>query len=218
MQVVILGCGRSGAALAARLGAEGDDVSVVDVDDGARARLPGGFGGRFVLGDGLRREVLEAAGIEQAEAFAALSSSDSLNIVTARVARDRYHVPRVIGRLHDAERAPVCADLGLAMVTSVRMTVDRVHRMLRHGRLEPEQTFGNGESLLVRSPVPAYLAGRRVAELNVPGEIQVVEVTRAGHSSIPGTGATLKEGDLVSFVVASGALGRLRSFLGGRLG
>lgn len=217
MHVVIVGCGRSGAALATRLGAERDNVCVVDLDRRARARLPEGFGGRFVHGDGLRREVLESAGIAQAEAFAALSSNDSLNIVTARVARDQYHVPRVVGRLHDAERVPVCADLGLHMVTSVRMTVDRVHRMLRHARFEPEQTFGNGESLLVRSPVPAYLAGRRVSELNVPGEIQVVEVTRAGHSSIPGTGATLKESDLVSFVVASGSLGRLRSFLGGRL-
>ena len=55
-----------------------------------------------------------------------------------------------------------------------------------------------------------------MAKLNVPGEIQVVEVTRAGHSSIPGTGATLRSGDLVRFVVASRALGRLRGFVGGR--
>ncbi len=217
MRIVVLGCGRSGGALANRLDAEGDDVSVIEIDERARSRLSGAFQGNFVLGDGLRREVLEAAGIAQTEAFVGFSSNDSLNIVTTRVARDRYHVPRVVGRLHDAERAPVCSDLGLPMVTSVRMTVDRVHRMLRHAHLEPEQTFGNGESVLVRSPVPNYLAGRRVAELNVPGEIQVVEVTRAGHSSIPGAGATLKQGDLVSFVVTSGALGRLRSFLGGRL-
>lgn len=218
MQVVIVGCGRSGSALATRLDAEGDEVCIVDIDPAARQRLSRGYGGRFFHGDAMRREVLEAAGIAQAEALTALSSNDSLNIVVARVARDVYHVPRVVGRLHDAERAPVCAELGLPMVSSVRMTVDRVHRMVRHARLEPEQTFGNGESILVRSHIPAYLAGRRVAELNVPGEIQVVEVTRAGHSSIPGSGATLHEGDLVSFVVASGAVGRLRGFLGGRLG
>lgn len=218
MQVLIVGCGRSGAALATRLDAEGDEVCLVDIDPGTRSHLRPGFGGRFVPGNGLRRDTLEAAGITQAEAVVALTSSDSLDIVVTRVARDVYHVPRVVGRLHDAERVPICVDLGLPMITSVRMTVDRVHRMLRHTRLEPEQTFGNGESLLVRSPVPGYLAGRRVAELNVPGEIQVVELTRAGHSSIPGTGATLAAGDTVSFVVASTALSRLRGFLGGRLG
>jgi trk system potassium uptake protein TrkA len=216
MNVVIVGCGRSGSSLAARLDVEGDTVSVVDVDEGARRRLPARFAGRFIQGDALRREVLEASGVSEAAALVALTSSDSCNIVLARVARDRYRVPRVVGRLNDAERSPICVDLGLAMVASVRTTVDRVHRMLRHSRLEPEQSFGNGETLLVRSPVPDYLAGRRASELNVAGEIQVVEITRGGHSSIPGTGATLRAGDLVSFVVASSALGRLRGFLGGR--
>lgn len=216
MHIVVVGCGRTGSALAARLDAEGDSVCVVDVDDAARGNLPGAFGGRFVVGSGLRRVVLEAAGIEQADGFVALSPNDSLNIVTARVARDLFHVPHVIGQLHDAARASLASDLGLAMVASARMTVDRVHRMIRHTRLAPEHTFGNGESLLVRSPVPDYLVGRHVSELNVPGEIQVVEVTRGGHSTIPEAKAVLHAGDMVSFVVASGSLSRLRSFLGGR--
>ncbi len=216
MHVVIVGCGRSGAALARLLAAEGDAVGVVDVEPTAQARLGHAFDGQFVAGDGLRRPVLEAAGVGRAGAFVALTSNDSLNVVLARVARDVYRVPQVLGRLHDADRAPLCAELGLSVVTSVHMTVDRVHRMLRHVRLEPEQTFGNGESLLVRATVPAYLEGRPAAELNVAGEIQVVELTRAGRSSIPGAGALLQAGDLVSFVVASRALGRLRGFLGGR--
>lgn len=216
MHVVIVGCGRSGAALAVRLDAEGDNVCIVDIDEEARARLPGGFKGKFLQGDGMRRAVLEEAGVERADALVALTASDSVNIVDARVGRDVFHVPHVAGRLHDADRAPVASDLGLSMVASVRMTVDRLHRMLRHRHLEPEQTFGNGESLLVRSTVPDYLAGRPVREFNVAGEIQVIEVTRGGHSTIPESAATLREGDTVSFVIASGALGRLRSFLGGR--
>lgn len=216
MNVVIVGCGRSGSALARLLDTEGDAVCVVDRDASSRERLGRGFTGRFLAGDGLRRTVLEEAGVADAAAVVALSSNDSVNVVVARVARDTYRVPRVLGRLQDADRAALCADLGLVMVTSVRTTVDRLHRMLRHVRLEPEQTFGNGESLLVRAAIPDYLDGRHVSELNVPGEIQVVEITRAGHSSIPGTGATLRDGDLVSFVVASRALGRLRGFVGGR--
>ena len=216
MHVVIVGCGRSGSALAARFDAEGDGVCVVDIDDEARERLPAGFKGRFVTGSGMDRAVLETAGIEQADAFVALSSSDSLNIVAARVARDVFRVPHAVGLLHDAERAPIGADLGIPMVTSVRMTVDRVHRMVSHRHLEPEHVFGNGESLLVRAPVPDYLTGRRVDEFDVPGEIKVVELTRSGHSTIPGPHATLRQGDTATFVVTSGSLGRLRSFLGGR--
>jgi trk system potassium uptake protein len=216
MHVVIVGCGRAGTALATRLDAEGDSVCVIDRDDQAQARLPAGFGGEFVAGSGLRRPVLEAGGIERADALVALTSSDSLNIVIARVARDVFRVPRAIGRLTDFEHVPVATELGLDMVTSVRMTVDRVHRMLRHRPLEPEYTFGNGETLLVRSQVPDYLAGRLATEFAVEGEISVVEVTRGGHSIIPGPGTTFREGDWASFVAASGALRRLHSFLGGR--
>lgn len=216
MRAVILGCGRSGSALAARLDAEGETVAVIDCDPATRSRLPSSFGGSFTEGDGMHRHVLETAGIAEADAFVALSSSDSLNIVAARVARDTFGVPHVIGRLFDAERSAVGSELGIPMVASVQMTVDRIHRMMQHRQLEPDQTFGNGESVLVRAAVPEYLAGRRVDEFNVEGEIQVVEITHAGRSRIPGPQATLRDGDVVSFVVASGSLSRLRSFLGGR--
>jgi trk system potassium uptake protein TrkA len=216
MNVVIVGCGRSGAHLASTLDAEGDTVSVIDINEHSRERLSAGFHGRFVNGDGMNQSVLKAAGVETADAFVAVSSNDSLNIVCARVARDVYQVPHVVGRLHDVDRAPVCAELGLPMITSVRMTVNRLHRMLRHRRLEPEHSFGNGETVLVRSSVPDYLQGRLLAEFNVPGEIQVVEVTSAGRSRIPTDGQVIRSGDTVSFLVASASLERLRSFLGGR--
>ena len=216
MHAVIVGCGRAGAALAGRLDAEGDSVSAIDVDPQARKRLPGGFGGEFIMGNGLRRAILEAAGIERADALVAFTSRDSLNIVIARIARETFRVPVTVGRLNDTEHVAAAGELGLHMVTSVAMTVDRVHRMLRHAPLEPEYTFGNGETLLVRATIPDYLAGRQAAEFNVEGEITAIEITRGGRSLIPGPGAELRRGDRVGFVVASAALERLRSFLGGR--
>lgn len=217
MQVVILGCGRTGSALATRCETEGDQVTVIELEESCRSRLPLGFGGRFVAGNGITPGVLEAAGIKEAEAFVALTPNDNANIVASRVARDLFRVPHVIPRLHDPDRAPVYSELGIATVGSVHTTVNRVMQLLHHLTLEPQQTFGNGETLLVRSRVPDYLAGRRVLEFNVPAEIQVVELSRAGHSRIPEHSTPLEGGDVVSFVVAAGSLGRLRSFLDGRL-
>lgn len=216
MRVVILGCGRSGSHLASSLDTDGDTVAVIDIDTHARERLSQAFKGEFVNGDGMNRAVLRSAGIEAADAFVAISSSDSLNIVSARVARDVYHVPHVVGRLHEGDCGPVCSELGLAMVSSVRMTVNRIHQMLRHQVLATERSFGDGETVLIRSPVPEYLTGRPVAEFNVPGEIQVVEITSAGRSRIPADGQLIAAGDTISFAVASTSLDRLRSFLGGR--
>ena len=216
MRVVIVGCGRAGTALATRLDAEGDDVRAIDTDAAARRMLPVSFRGKFQVGNGLRRHTLEKAGTGHADALVALTEDDSRNIVIARIAREVFRVPAVTGRLTHVDHAAVATELGLDMVTSVTMTVDRVHRLLRHAPLDPEYSFGNGETLLVRAPVPGYLAGHRAAEFNVDGEIAVAEITRGGRSLIPGPRATLESGDRVSFVVASAALDRLRGFLGGR--
>ena len=215
MQVVIMGCGRTGLALATRFDAEGDQVTVIEMDDEVQARLPSGFRGRFICGNGITPRVLEQAAIADAEAFVALTPNDSANIVAARTARDRYRVPRVIARLHDPVHGPVYSEFGIATVGSVQTTANRIVQMLHHLTLEPHQTFGNGETLLVRSRVPDYLAGREISQLCVPGEIGVVEVSSAGHSRIPEPSTQLRKGDVVSFIVAAGSLGRLRSFLDG---
>jgi trk system potassium uptake protein TrkA len=210
-----MGCGRTGSALATGCEAEGDQVSVIDVDETVRNHLPRGFGGRFVAGNGITPRVLEEAGIAHAEAFVALTPNDNANTVAARVAREVFRVPRVLARLYDPAHAPVYSEFGIVTVGSVQTTVNRVVQLLHHSTLEPHQTFGNGETLLVRSRVPDYLAGRGVLEFNVPGEIQVVELSRAGHSRIPEHSTPLEGGDIVSFIVAARSLDRLRSFLDG---
>jgi trk/ktr system potassium uptake protein len=216
MQVVIMGCGRTGLALATRFDAEGDQVSVIELDERRRAALPARFGGRFVVGDGISPGVLRQASVADAEAFIALTASDPANIVAARTARDRFRVPRVIARLHDPVHSPVYSEFGIATIGSVQTTVNRVIQMLHHLTLEPHQTFGNGETLLVRSRIPDYLAGRVVGELLVPGEIGVVEISTGGHSAIPEASTRLRHGDVVSFIVAAGSLSRLHSFLDGK--
>ena len=219
MHIIIMGCGRVGSGLADRLDAEGHSVCVIDKNPKARFRyLSRRFSGRFLAGNGFSRAILEQANIAEADAFIAVTSGDNSNIVGARTARDEYRVPKVVARIYDPRRADIYRDLGIPTVATVRWTVNEIHQLLFFKELAPEQSFGNGENLLVRSTVPAYLEGRKMSEFNVEGEIQVVEVTRGGRSLVPGPGTTIEAGDLVSFVVASTSLGRLRSFLNKELG
>lgn len=213
MHVIVMGCGRVGAGLAGRLDAEGHSVCVIDKNPKARYALSKGFSGRFLVGIGFSRRVLEEAGVERADAFMAVTSGDNSNIVGARTAKEDFRVPKVVARIYDPRRADIYRELGIATVASVRWTTNEVYQLLFHRDLETEATFGNGETRLVRSGVPDYLAGRRVTEFNVESEISVVEVTRGGRSLLPGPGATLEAGDLVSFAVASTSLARLRGFL-----
>lgn len=219
MHIVIMGCGRVGSGLSDRLDAEGHSVCVIDKRP--RVDLPylsRGFGGKFLQGNGFSRTVLEDANIHQADAFIAVTSGDNTNIVGARVARDEFRVPKVVARIYDPRRADIYRDLGIPTVATARWTINEIHQLLFHRDLEPEQHFGNGETILVRSTVPDYLQGRRFSAFNVESEILVAEVTRGGRSLIPGPGTTIEVGDLATFVVASTSLGRLRSFLNKEFG
>jgi trk system potassium uptake protein len=213
MHVIIVGCGRVGVGLAELLDNEGHSVCVIDKNPKAKLKLPKGFSGLFVEGIGFDWEVLEAANIKEADAFIAVTSGDNSNIVAARTAREEYRVPKVVARIYDPRRADIYRDLGISTVASVRWAINAIHQRLFHLDLRPEQTFGNGETVLVRSGLPAYLAGRKVGEFEVEGEIVVVELTRGGRSMIPAHSTPVEADDILTFSVSSTSLTRLSSFL-----
>jgi trk system potassium uptake protein TrkA len=130
MKVLVVGCGRVGASLAQIMDAEGHQVTVIDQDGGAFNRLGPRFGGRMILGNGIDEDVLRQAGIEQADAFASVTNGDNRNIMAAQIAREIFHVPKVITRIYDPVRTSVYHDLGLQTICpttiSTRMILDRL--------------------------------------------------------------------------------------------
>lgn len=130
MHIVIMGCGRVGSTLAHRLEAQGHEIAIIDQDPDAFRRLSSEFGGLTVTGIGFDREVLIQAGIEKADAFAAVSSGDNSNIISARLAKETWGVQRVVARIYDQRRAEVYERLGIPTVATVRWTADRIVRHL----------------------------------------------------------------------------------------
>jgi len=108
-----MGSGRTGARLAAMLDSAKNEVTVVDFSGSAFARLPDDFGGRTVIGNGVDQDVLRRAGIESADAFVAATSGDNRNIMAAEIARDLFHVPKVIARIKDPNRAQFYSRQGI---------------------------------------------------------------------------------------------------------
>ena len=121
-----MGCGRVGSSVADGLSRIGHDVAVIDSDSTAFSRLSPDFAGERVLGMGFDRDVLLRAGIEEADAFAAVSSGDNSNIISARLAREIFRVPRVVARIYDAKRAEVYERLGIPTIATVPWTTDRL--------------------------------------------------------------------------------------------
>jgi trk system potassium uptake protein len=214
MKVIIMGCGRVGEAVSRLMADEGHEVTVIDYDAAALARLGPEFKGHKVTGVGFDRNVLLEAGIEQADAFAATSSSDNANIIAARVAHNVFHVPKVVARLFDPRRAEIYRRLGLMTISSTAWGAERIHELLTHRDLDPVLTFGNGEVCLISVEAPPQLVGRTVHNLTVPGEISVVALTREGQALLPLFGTQLRTGDLIHLAVLASAMERLESWLG----
>src|SRR5205085_9695393 len=120
-----MGCGRVGASLSDSLSRIGHDVAVIDRDSTAFHRLSPEFSGERVLGMGFDRDVLLRAGIEEASAFAAVSSGDNWNIISARVARETFGVERVVAGIYDAQRGKVYERRGIPTVDDVPLTSEQ---------------------------------------------------------------------------------------------
>jgi trk system potassium uptake protein TrkA len=214
MKVIIMGCGRIGSQVSMLMSEQGHDVTVIDHDNNAAGRLGPTFKGRLVKGLGFDRDVLTAAGIEQADAFVSASSSDNANLVAARIVRNVFHVPRVVARLYDPRRAEIYQRLGLTTISSTNWGAERIVQVLSHTELDVWITFGHGEVSLIQLETPQQLAGRNVMQLNVPGEVMVVSITRNDKAFIPSSGSEFQEGDIIHLAVLSSAMERLEEMLG----
>ena len=170
MRVLIMGCGRVGSELSHALLEGGHDVTVIDKNPEAFWRYPPGEGARQLVGIGFERETLEGAGIKEADAFVAVSSGDNSNIVSARVALEHYHVPKVIARIYDPRRAEIYGRLNIPTVATTTWGIRQIQLMLLHDREEVRESLGGGDLLRVRVPVPAHLIGQSANTINVPGQ------------------------------------------------
>lgn len=214
MKLVVMGCGRVGEQLVRLMAEEGHRVAVIDYDANALARLGPHFKGQTIKGVGFDRQVLIRAGIEQADAFAATSSSDNANIVAARIARNIFHVPRVVARLYDPRRAEIYRRLGLLTISSTTWGAERIRELLTYAELDPIISFGSGEVCIVSVEVPQQLVQRNVKNMTVPSEVSVVAITRQGRAFIPTTGSEFHQGDTIHVAVLASAMDRFKAFIG----
>ena len=195
MRVIIMGCGRVGSELSNELVDDGHDVAVIDKNPEAFHRYPPGDGARTVVGLGFDRDVLEEAGIKDADAFVAVSSGDNSNIVSARVALENYHVPKVVARIYDPRRADIYERLNIPTVATTRWGVKQIQLMLLHDRQEIRETLGGGELLRMRMPVGPHMVGKPATSFNVPGKILIAGVSRGGGGFLPTDDSTVQAGD-----------------------
>ncbi len=206
MHVVIMGCGRVGSSLAAGLERLGHEVAVIDREALAFRRLGPDFAGTTVAGMGFDRDVLIAAGIERAGAFAAVSSGDNSNIIAARVARENFGIERVVARIYDAKRAAVYERLGIPTVATVPWTTDRFLRTLMQDSGSAAWRDPSGTVAVLELALHEDWAGRRVTELEEAIGARVAFIVRFGVGVLPDKRTAVQSDDQVYVAAVSGTV------------
>ncbi|MDQ3629163.1 MAG: TrkA family potassium uptake protein [Actinomycetota bacterium] len=211
MHVVIMGCGRVGSTLARGLETRGHTAAVIDQNPDAFRRLGPGFSGTTVTGVGFDRNVMMQAGIESAAAFAAVSSGDNSNIISARVAREQFGIDTVVARIYDPRRAEVYERLGVPTVATVTWAADQVLRRLLPEDSEPLYRDPSGSVRVDQMVVPTVWVGATVLSIQEATHARVAFLTRLGTGMIPDRNTIVQEGDLLNLFLLDDQVDAVRA-------
>ncbi len=197
-----MGCGRVGSTLARSLEDRNHTVSVIDSNPDAFRRLGPSFNGTKVTGLGFDQDVLDRAGIDKADAFAAVSSGDNSNIIAARVARETFGIQQVVARIYDPGRAEVYQRLGITTVATVRWTADQVlRRILPADAGEPDFRDPSGTIRLDQIRVNEAWIGQRTVRFQEQSGSRIAWIDRLGEGMLPKRDSVIQEGDILHVVM-----------------
>ena len=199
-----MGCGRVGSSVADGLSRLGHDVAVIDSDSKAFSRLSPDFAGERVHGVGFDRDVLLRAGIEEADAFAAVSSGDNSNIISARLAREIFRVPRVVARIYDAKRAQVYERLGIPTIATVPWTTDRLLNVLTGETESTKWRDPTGNVGVTELRLHESWVGHRTTDLEVATGGRLAFMIRLGTGLLPDVKTVIQAGDQVYMAAIAG--------------
>jgi trk system potassium uptake protein TrkA len=211
VNVIVVGCGRVGSQLATLLSVDGHNVTVIDKDAESFRRLGTTFNGVTIRGLGFDEDILEEAGIRECDAFAAVTDLDNTNLMAAEVARKIFHVPHVVARLYNPQRERTYQQLNLDYVCGTTLVAETLLDKIQSGHGHHIDTFGDVEIVVFR--LAATAVGKRVRDVDVPGQIMVAIIARGKRTFIPLPDTELQSGDVLRVAMKEEAMPQLRRFM-----
>jgi len=212
MNVIIVGCGRVGVELAHTLHKE-HSVTVIDKNARAFDQLGLDFLGHTTQGDALDRKALQRAGVETAEALAAVTALDNVNAIVARIARDVFHVQQVVARVYKPSRLPIYEKLELETVSSSSWAAERIKQLMTHPGLTSLSISGEGAVQYYEMKVPQKWAGHKLSEFLPEGEAVPAIVLRNGRDLLPTLDTVAKQNDVLQLSATTQGAELLRTAL-----
>ncbi|MGM0500907.1 MAG: potassium channel family protein [Bacillota bacterium] len=126
MYVLVIGCGRTGSAIASLLSKQGEDVVVVDKNKSAFNRLETEFTGFTILGDATEIELLKEAKLDKTDLAVVTTNDDNVNAMIAQIASELYDIEKVVVRIIDPQKKVIYKDLDVITMSPTGLLVDNL--------------------------------------------------------------------------------------------
>jgi trk system potassium uptake protein TrkA len=208
MHVIIGGCGRVGAQLADQLSRDEHDVVIIDTNPESFDRIGSAFNGETLIGDIINKDTLQRAGIERADALAAVTDLDNANLMAVQIARELFSVTVTVARLFNPQREESYRKMGVTYVSGTRLVARAIMKQLDIDTFPPHVGFSEGEIDVVELVVTQKGHGMTVSELQNRGELRVAAIERDGRTRIPAGRDKLVHDDLLVAAIRGGRPGR----------
>lgn len=192
---------------------EGHDVSIIDDRPGKLETLGSTFNGTTHFGRPIDIRLLKEAGIEFADAFAAVTDSDNINVMSVQLAKQVFGVPRTLARLDEPGRADSYRALDISYVAGAQLTANVIFERLVEEEFAYHVTFSGGDVEVVEMSLGANAQGLAVRDLEIENQLRVAAVRRGDRTYIPGGSFELREQDLVVAAARHGVRDRVRRYL-----
>jgi trk system potassium uptake protein TrkA len=202
-----------GSELAKLLSGEGHNVVIIDRSKSSFDRLGETFNGLTLVGNGFDLALLKQAGIEKADAFCALTNGDNTNLVSAQVAKRIFKVPKVIARVYDPQRAHIYAALGLDIISGTILFAAMLRDKIIESRFS-SYLIETKELGVIEIEVKNNLIGKKIQDINMPGECLVVAIRRLDGVILPESKTVLKAKDVLMATVKVASLKKVKERFG----
>lgn len=201
MHVIIIGCGKVGSRFANVLSDEGHDVVIIDNDSNSFKLLSPDFNGLTLTGVPIDQDVLKQAGIKTADALAAVTPDDNINIMVCQVAKEIFKVPRVIARIHDPSREHVFHHFGLDTICPTDITVDVMKSVIIGKKDVQTQTIGNKAILYKQEKADKAHIDKKIEDIELDENSCLFAVIRDGEFNFAKPDFVIEKGD--ELIIAS---------------
>ncbi len=204
MKVVVVGGGKIGYYLVKTLLEHGHLPIMIEQDKKSCKSVSDMLGITSILGDGSTIEALQAAGVQDAQSFVAVTGSDEVNLVACQLAKKIYNVPKTIARVNNPKNAEVMKRLGVDIPLSSTDTIARqIEREVDIAAIRQLMSLNHGNFSIIEIVLPTdyELNGQRISEIRLPDECVIISITREGEMIIPRGKTCIYSGDTIMILV-----------------